>query len=104
MNARNSPERVVSGNVLAAMEETTTPIAQSAAHEAAYRALLSGHTLADGCASELATLGAAASVAVPATANLKDPNPLLPGLAAAVPDAVVNARDTGKAFVEASRT
>lgn len=190
------PEWAVSGNVLAAMEGTATPIAQSAAHEAAYRSMLDGHRLADGRSSELTTLarvplpglkgaalqsvvhlrstadefaewrsqlrtalstvselpdtehaaleaaaivkaelsqstqqltkamdrspalsalraaseglgltalGAAGSVGVATVADPNDPKLLVGGLVGAVPGAVVNVRDAGRAFVEASR-
>lgn len=53
---RSSQAWQMSGNVLAAMEGTATPIAQSREHEAGYRELLAGHTIADGRLSELTTL------------------------------------------------
>lgn len=189
-------EWAMSGNVLAAMEGTATPIAQSAGQEAAYRSLLSGHRLGDGRSSELTTLarvpvpgltgaalesvvhlrstsdefaewrsqlrsalstvselpdteyaaleaaaivkaelsqstqqltramdrspalsalraageglgltglGAVASVGVASVADPNDPKLLLGGLVGAVPGAVVNVRDAGRTFVEASR-
>jgi len=53
---RSSEAWQMSGNVLAAMEGTATPIAQSRGHEAGYRELLGGHAIGDGRLSELTTL------------------------------------------------
>ena len=52
----SSAEWQMSGNVLAAIEGTATPIAQTPEHEAAYKSLLDRHTIADGRVSELTSL------------------------------------------------
>ncbi|GAA1955036.1 hypothetical protein [Agromyces allii] len=81
---RSSAEWQMSGNVLAAMEGTATPIAQTADHETAYRSLLGGHTILDGRVSELSTL-----------ARIE-----LPGLQGRTLQSVVQLRSSADEFVE----
>lgn len=83
-NERSSAEWQMSGNVLAAMEGTATPIAQSTEHEAAYRSLLGGHAIVDGRVSELTTLAR-----VP-----------LPGLQGNTLQALVQLRSSADEFTE----
>lgn len=74
----------MSGNVLAAIEGTATPIAQTPEHEAAYRSLLGRHPIADGRISELTSLAR-----IP-----------LPGLEGETLKAVVQLRSSSDEFTE----